>query len=116
MKPIRTCRLRLRTAIVLAIMTAAGFVFGNGCINGGRPAAAASSSDASSAPKAEILKPLTGAELYAINCNRCHPGRSPIERRAAEWKTILTHMRVRANLPATQARAILQYLQENSGS
>ena len=59
---------------------------------------------------------LTGAELYAINCNRCHPERSPIERRPTEWKTILTHMRVRANLPAAQARLILQYLQENSGS
>lgn len=69
-----------------------------------------------SAPKTETPKTLTGAELYAINCNRCHPERSPVERRATEWKTILTHMRVRANLPAAQARAILQYLQENSGS
>jgi hypothetical protein len=59
---------------------------------------------------------LTGAELYAINCNRCHPERSAIERRPAEETTILTHMRVRANLPAAQARAILGYLRENDGS
>lgn len=61
-------------------------------------------------------RPLSGAELYAINCNRCHPERSPVERTATEWQTILIHMRVRANLPAAQARTILEYLRSNSGS
>jgi len=60
-------------------------------------------------------KMLTGAELYSMHCNRCHPERYPTERTAAQWKTILLHMRVRANLPAEQARTILKYLQENSG-
>jgi hypothetical protein len=60
-------------------------------------------------------KKLTGAELYSIHCNRCHPERYPTERTAAQWKTILLHMRVRANLPAEQARTILKYLQDNSG-
>jgi len=59
--------------------------------------------------------PLSGAELYSIHCNRCHPERYPTERTAAQWKTILLHMRVRANLPAEQARTILKYLQDNSG-
>jgi hypothetical protein len=58
---------------------------------------------------------LTGAELYSINCNRCHPERYPTERTAAQWKTIMLHMQVRANIPVSQARLILQYLQENSG-
>jgi hypothetical protein len=58
---------------------------------------------------------LSGAELYSMHCNRCHPERYPTERTAAQWKTILLHMRVRANLPAEQARTILKYLQENSG-
>ena len=58
---------------------------------------------------------LTGAELYSINCNRCHPERYPTERTAAQWKTIMLHMQVRANIPVKQARLILQYLQENSG-
>jgi hypothetical protein len=58
---------------------------------------------------------LTGAELYSINCNRCHPERYPTERTAAQWKTIMLHMQVRANIPAKQARLILQYLQDNSG-
>jgi mono/diheme cytochrome c family protein len=61
-------------------------------------------------------KMLTGAELYAINCNRCHTERYPTEFNSAEWKTLMTHMRVRANLPAAQATAILKYLQEESGS
>ena len=61
-------------------------------------------------------EPLTGAQLYAINCNRCHAERYPTEWKSAQWKTIMLHMRVRANLPASQARKILKYLQENSGN
>jgi hypothetical protein len=53
--------------------------------------------------------------LYSMHCNRCHPERYPTERTAAQWKTILMHMRVRANLPAEQARTILKFLQDNSG-
>jgi cytochrome c5 len=59
-------------------------------------------------------KKLTGAELYAINCNRCHAERYPTERTDAQWKTIMLHMRVRAQLPADDAKAILKYLQENN--
>lgn len=62
-----------------------------------------------------VYHQLSGAELYSMHCNRCHPERYPTERTAAQWKTIMLHMRVRANLPAEQARTILQYLQENSG-
>jgi hypothetical protein len=58
---------------------------------------------------------LSGAELYSMNCNRCHQERYPTERTAAQWRTVLLHMRVRANLPDQQARIILQYLQDNSG-
>ena len=68
-------------------------------------------------PKAQqkSKKELTGAELYAINCNRCHPERYAPERTEEQWKTIILHMRTRANIPAAQARAILKYLQEDSG-
>jgi cytochrome c5 len=59
---------------------------------------------------------LTGAELYAINCNRCHPERYATEWTAPQWKTLMLHMRVRANLPAAQAKEILKYLQEDSGN
>jgi mono/diheme cytochrome c family protein len=66
--------------------------------------------------KTDTKKKLTGAELYAINCNRCHPERYATEFTSAQWKTIMMHMRVRANLPAAQAKVILKYLQEDSGN
>ena len=65
--------------------------------------------------KVETKKQATGAELYSMHCNRCHPERYPTERTAAQWKTIMLHMRIRANLPAEQSRLILKYLQDNSG-
>ena len=61
-------------------------------------------------------KKLTGAELYAINCNRCHPERYPTEFTSAQWQTIMLHMRVRANLPAAQAKEILKFLKEDAGN
>jgi len=68
------------------------------------------------APKpAAKVKKLSGAELYSMHCNRCHPERYPTERTAAQWRTLLLHMEIRANLPSSQARTILQYLQDNSG-
>src|SRR5271169_6458631 len=66
--------------------------------------------------KKAAKKKLTGAELYQINCNRCHAERYPTEFNPAQWKSIVTHMRVRANIPAAQARDILKYLQEDSGN
>lgn len=66
------------------------------------------------AKKAEPKK-WSGADLYAMHCNRCHPERYATERTATQWKTIMLHMRVRANLPADQAKAILKYLQEDAG-
>jgi len=64
---------------------------------------------------AAVKKQVTGAELYSMHCNRCHPERYPTERTAAQWKTIMLHMQVRANLPVEQSTLILQYLQDNSG-
>jgi len=55
-----------------------------------------------------------GGQLYQINCARCHTERYPTERTDAQWKTILLHMRTRAQIPAKDARAILNYLQENN--
>ncbi len=64
----------------------------------------------------EPKKPLTGAQLYQMHCNRCHAERYATEWTAAQWKTLIMHMRVRANLPAAQAKQILKYLQEDSGN
>jgi cytochrome c5 len=61
-------------------------------------------------------KKLTGQELYAINCNRCHSERYPTEWTRAHWRTLMTHMRVRANLPAEQAKEVLKYLEQDAGN
>jgi hypothetical protein len=105
---IRTWRSLVGVATILSIVVMT--CVATGCMT--RPESLA----AKPAGPAAEPKALTGAELYAINCNRCHPERSPVERNAAEWKTILIHMRVRANLPAAQANTILEYLQANSGN
>ena len=44
-----------------------------------------------------------------------HAERYPPEFSAANWRNIMIHMRVRANLPAAQAREILKYLEEDAG-
>ena len=60
------------------------------------------------------VKVLDGERLYAINCSRCHSERYPTERTDAQWKTLIMHMQVRANLPPEQARKILKYMKENN--
>ena len=60
------------------------------------------------------VKKLDGEQLYAINCSRCHTERYPTERTDAQWKTLLMHMQVRANLPPEQAKKILKYMKENN--
>jgi len=51
-----------------------------------------------------------GARLWSPYCGACHNARPPAERSPAEWDTIMMHMRVRANLPAQDARALLEFL------
>lgn len=101
----RTCASLLAMAVIYGL-TSAAFA---------GDAAAAGTAPAKKTAK-PAAKKLTGAELYAINCNRCHPERYPTEWRSTEWKTLMTHMRVRANVPAKQAKEILKYLQEDSGN
>ena len=59
---------------------------------------------------------LTGQELYAIHCSRCHSERYPTEWTPSHWRTVMMHMRVRANLPADQAKEILKYLEQDAGN
>lgn len=66
------------------------------------------------APAKKAAKKFTGAELYAIHCNRCHAERYATERTDAAWKTIMLHMQTRAQLPVKDAKAILKYLQEEN--
>jgi hypothetical protein len=84
-----------------------------GCIIGADTNSVSAAKPEKKAAKKEKQK-LTGAELYAIHCNRCHPERYATERTDAQWKTIMMHMQVRAQLPGKDAKAILKYLQENN--
>jgi len=60
-------------------------------------------------------EPLSGVELWTLNCSRCHMARNPGEFTAAQWRTIIRHMRVRANLPASQVRELQKYLEAGAG-
>jgi hypothetical protein len=121
---IRPFKSRLRTALSLAVVSAALAPLALLTAAEGKagkapktekPAEQRSGADSSNKTPQAAPKKLSGAELYSMHCNRCHPERYPTERTAAQWKTILLHMRVRANLPAEQSRTILKYLQDNSG-
>lgn len=51
-----------------------------------------------------------GAREWGPYCGSCHNARPAGERSPAEWDTIMMHMRTRANVPAQDARALLEYL------
>jgi hypothetical protein len=120
---IRPFQLRLRTALSLAIVSAVLAPIGlltaaeadKQETKTQKPTEHKTEADSSKTKQKLAVKKLSGAELYSMHCNRCHPERYPTERTAAQWKTIMLHMRVRANLPAEQSRTILKYLQDNSG-
>jgi hypothetical protein len=77
------------------------------------PTPASKTKEETTAPvKAE---PLSGVELWTINCSRCHMARNAGEFTAAQWGTIMMHMRIRANIPAAQAREIQKFLQSGAG-
>ncbi len=51
-----------------------------------------------------------GARQWSAYCGTCHNARPASERAPEEWDTLMLHMRVRANLPADDARALLAFL------
>lgn len=104
---------RLRAGLSLAALVAAIYTASLALAPGADPKA--DKKEDTKSEKKAAKKQLTGAEVYAIHCGRCHPERYPTEFNASQWKTILFEMRVRANIPATQAKALLKYLQEESG-
>ena len=109
---LNTPKLRVQTGLCLAMAAVAIYTLSAAWLIAADPKPA---KETKAAKKTEKQK-LGGAELYALHCNRCHPERYPTEWKAAQWKTIMLHMRIRANLPASQAKAILKYLQEEAGN
>lgn len=65
---------------------------------------------------ASAKKKLSGGDLYSIHCSRCHAERYATEYNAMQWKTLVMHMRVRANVPEAQAKEIVKYLGEDAGN
>lgn len=106
---------RWRAGLVLAVTAAAIYVLSAVCLSAADPSPDKDPKTEKQTQKKAEKKKFSGADLYAMHCNRCHPERYATERTAAQWKTIMLHMRVRANLPAEQAKTILKYLQEDSG-
>jgi hypothetical protein len=117
---------RRRPGILPTLLASVMFAASIALVVAGDTNAPAVSPPATNAPTAQIegakpikkpvKKKLTGVELYQANCNRCHAERYPTEFTSAQWKTIMIHMRVRANLPAAQASEIIKYLQGDSGN
>ena len=105
---------RLQAGLSLATITATLLTASLICVTAADPKPESAAKPERTSKKTEKKK-VTGADLYAIHCNRCHPERYATERTASQWKTLMSHMRIRANLPAEQAKAILKFLQEDSG-
>jgi mono/diheme cytochrome c family protein len=112
MKRFNCFKSQLRAGLSLAFVAGAVYALSVGCITAADP----KPEKEAKAEKKPQKKTLSGADLYAMHCNRCHPERYATEWNPAQWKTIILHMRVRANLPASQAKTILKYLQEDAGS
>ena len=54
-----------------------------------------------------------GARLWPVYCSQCHNARPGSEFAPYQWSAIMMHMRTQANLPAKDARAILEYLRSS---
>lgn len=56
----------------------------------------------------------SGSALWAARCGQCHSFRPPAEYSDAQWDTAVAHMRVAANLPGAEVRAIAAYLRASN--
>ena len=75
--------------------------------------ASAAGFDPPSSPQERRALFRRGAQLWPIYCNTCHNARPASEFSPTEWTMILMHMRTQANLPAEDARAVLEYLKSS---
>jgi hypothetical protein len=61
-----------------------------------------------------VSKAMDGEQVYKANCTRCH--NTPPSMNERQTRVVVSHMRVRANLSARDADAVLRYLAENARS
>jgi len=85
------------TAIIFAAITA--FTIG---------AALPTRADESSAEQRRLFR--EGARLWPVYCAQCHQARPGGQFSPEQWNTIMMHMRTQSEMPAKDARAILEYL------
>lgn len=52
-----------------------------------------------------------GAKAWVNNCGNCHNLRPATDLRDDQWRVVMSHMRVRADLTGQEARDILVFLQ-----
>ncbi len=62
------------------------------------------------AEKRQLMR--EGAQLWPVYCAQCHNARPGSEFAPYQWDQIMMHMRALPNLPAENARAILEYLKD----
>ncbi|OFX54766.1 MAG: hypothetical protein A2046_00525 [Bacteroidetes bacterium GWA2_30_7] len=53
----------------------------------------------------------SGAQLWGETCIRCHNTPPPTSYSDAQWQTVVTHMKVRANLTDEETKKIVDFLQ-----
>jgi hypothetical protein len=53
---------------------------------------------------------LSGGELWANNCNRCHNAPGPGELSNKDWDIVGMHMQVRANISGDDSKKIIDFL------
>lgn len=68
----------------------------------------ASAQTMSKAEKRRLI--LKGSKLWPVYCNQCHNARPPGEKAPYEWDQEIMHMRMLGNIPADNARALVEYL------
>lgn len=60
--------------------------------------------------KAAQMTLFGNAELWDMHCARCHNLRPRAEYSPAQWAVVVNHMRMVADLPGEDYRALLEYL------
>jgi hypothetical protein len=110
--------LNIKTNLKFAMVLAFGGVLIGmvlyGCKSDENPSAAQSVAPATQPDEFALFGPppkKSGVQLWSENCARCHNSRPLNEFSAAQWDTIVHHMRLRANLTGEEAREISKFLQ-----
>jgi mono/diheme cytochrome c family protein len=94
----------LKTLVIIGIVAAASITVR--MVN-----ASDGSSAQSQAARQQLF--LEGAELWPVYCAQCHNARPGSQFSPRQWDAIMMHMRTQANLPAKDARAVLEYLKSS---